>query len=190
MKTCRSSRTTRPRTPSSPLGTTSKLRSFTECFSALGRFNLDQEHLKAKFTSEQLARNVTNRHTPRSSKRLSSSTARPPDLARPLSLLKTLYGPKLSSYAGDTPPLIEDPEFLRGIQAFYLVADPRANPMDDRGKVVVTRDGPSSRSLLPIPEVEIGIEIEMGEISPPSEPPPPPRAPTPPPIPPPPEVEL
>jgi hypothetical protein len=97
-----------------------QLRSFAECFSALGRFNLDQEQSKAKSTatSERLARNVTNRLTRRSSKRLSSAI-RTPDLFRPLTLLETLYGPKLSSYASETPPLIEDPEFLRGIQAFY-----------------------------------------------------------------------
>lgn len=163
-----------------------QLRSFVECFSTLGRFNLDQEQSKVKSTatSERLARNVTNRLTRRSSKRLSS-----PNLARPLTLLKTLYGPKLSSYASETLPLVESAEFLRGIQAFYLVADPKANPLDDREKVIVTEpgSGSKSRTLLPIPDVE----IEMSEFPPPpTDWPPPPRASTPPPIPPLPEGEL
>jgi hypothetical protein len=111
-----------------------QLWSFTECFSALGRFSRDQEQSKAKSTatSERLARNVTNRLTRQSSKRLSSvkkrsssalpttsDTSPPPDLARPLTLLKTLYGPKLASYASETPALIDSAEFLMGVQAFY-----------------------------------------------------------------------
>jgi hypothetical protein len=190
-----------------------QLRSFTECFSALGRFSRDQEQSKTKSTatSERLARNVTNRLTRRSSKRLSSiknrssstlptasDTSPPLDLARPLTLLKTLYGPKLASYASETPELIDSAEFLMGIQAFYLVADPKANAADDRGKIGVSSGEAASipsRSppvLPPPPFQDSGqVEIEMAEFGPPPTDPPPPLPsdpPLPPPVPPPPEV--
>jgi hypothetical protein len=186
-----------------------QLRSFTECFSALGRFSRAQEQRKAKSTatSERLARNVTNRLTRQSSKRLSSikkrsssvlptsaDTTPPPDLTRPLMLLKTLCGPKLASYASETPALIDSAEFLMGVQAFYLVADPKANAADDRGKIgtvsVPSTEPPTqapipSRSppALPPPPFQDSsqVEIDMTEFGPPlADPPPPPPVPPPP----------
>ncbi len=189
-----------------------QLRSFTECFSALGRFSRDQEQSKAKSTatSERLARNVTNCLTRQSSKRLSSlkqrsssalptteDTSPPPDHARPLTLLRTLYGPKLASYSSETPALIDSAEFLMGIQAFYLVADPKANAADDRGKIGASssaeppqqarepptpaRSPPALPGLPPPPFHDSGqIEIEMTEFRPPpTDPLPPPPVPPP-----------
>jgi hypothetical protein len=91
-----------------------QLGAFMECFSALGRFHLDEERkIKSATASGRLARHVTSRFT------RSVPAAKAPDDLK-WALLEALYGPKLASLAADRPDLLESEAFLTGLQAFYL----------------------------------------------------------------------